>query len=80
MTSCVTIDRMLDDLLDSAHQLLVCGSFVESLLQSLPVVFLETFHVFAVGHYLYSFNDFSFVVANKFEGEEEEMFEVKEDI
>jgi hypothetical protein len=53
---------------------------VETAGEGLAVVALEAFHIFAVCHHLNSLHDLTLVVSDKFEGEEEEVFEVEEDI
>jgi hypothetical protein len=49
---------------------------MESSRKCISIVFLEALHIFAVSHHIYSFHNLSFVIPDKFQGKEEEMFEM----
>ena len=80
MTCSITINSFFHDSLNPFHEFLVSCALVKTSGESLSVVFLETFHIFAVSHHFHTFHYLTFVVTYEFEGEEEEMFEMQEDV
>ena len=78
MAGCIAVDRLLHNSLHTAHELLISESLVETTGKCLPVVFMEAFHVLAVGHHLHPLHYLPLVVSYELQCEEEEVLEVEE--
>ena len=78
MAGCIAVDRLLHNSLHTAHKLLISESLVETTGKCLPVVFMEAFHVLAVGHHLHPLHYLPLVVSYKLQCEEEKVLEVEE--
>ena len=78
MAGCIAVDRLLHNSLHTAHKLLISESLMETTGKCLPVVFMEAFHVLAVGHHLHPFHYLPLVVSYELQCEEEEVLEVEE--
>ena len=78
VTSCVTVDRLLDNCFHAAHKLLISEPLMETTGKGLSVVFVEALHILAVGHHLNPLHYLPLVVSDELQSEEEEVLEVEE--
>lgn len=76
----VRFHRAIDDLFNSFHQLLISCPLVKTTLKCLLRILIKAFHTRTVRHHLHSLHYVPLVLADEFECEEKEKFEMKENI
>ena len=70
----------MNDFLGDFQQFFIGGGFMEPFLHGRLIKLFEAFHSWAVGHHDNAFHDLFLVLSDIFESEEEQQFEVLEDI